>query len=155
MILLSADTNTITLLLFIYFDESATWGERWGWVEGVSRSVVLYVCCVDRCLIFHPFSFLPFCFQFFFDLWILIILFYLQSLLSAPWVVLILSILIHNQICTRNSFIVSTEMRRTMCHVLWSCWLQQSIVYLSSSRDLKWIWFYRFDAPSPFTKQCE
>ena len=45
MILLSADTNTLTLLLFIYFDESATWGERWGGVEGVSRSVVLEQKC--------------------------------------------------------------------------------------------------------------
>ena len=73
MILLAADTNTITLL-FLYILMKVLLGEGGGvgW-KGVPRSVVLCVCFVDRCLIFYPFSFLPFCCLFFFDLWILFI----------------------------------------------------------------------------------
>ena len=40
---------------------------------GVTRSLVLYVCFVDRCLSFCTFFFWPLCCQFFFDLRILII----------------------------------------------------------------------------------
>jgi hypothetical protein len=40
----------------------------------VTRSLVWYVCFVDRCLSFCPFSFDPMCCMFFFDKWILITL---------------------------------------------------------------------------------
>jgi hypothetical protein len=56
---------------------------------------------------------------------------YLQALLNAARIVCILSIFVHNQICTRNSFIISTKMNRTMCHMLWPLWLQPTIVYLA------------------------
>jgi hypothetical protein len=56
---------------------------------------------------------------------------YLQALLNAARIVFILSIFVQNQICTRNSFIISTKMNRTMCHMLWPLWLQPIIVYLA------------------------
>jgi hypothetical protein len=37
-----------------------------------TRSLVLCVCFVDRCLSFYTFSFWPLCCLFFFDIWILI-----------------------------------------------------------------------------------
>ena len=56
---------------------------------------------------------------------------YLRALLISARVVFMLSIFAQIQICTRNSFIISTKMNRTMCHMLWPLWLQQTIAYLA------------------------
>jgi hypothetical protein len=53
-------------------------------VVRVTRSLVLCVCFVDRCLSFCTFSFWPLCCLFFFDIQILITsLWYLQTLLTC------------------------------------------------------------------------
>ena len=105
-----------------------SWG---GGNGGVPRSLVLCVCVVDRGLIFYPLSFghCVVCSSSIKGFWLPHL--YLQALLNAARIVCILSIFVHNQICTRNSFIISTKMNRTMCHMLWPLWLQPTIVYLA------------------------
>ena len=97
--------------------------------EGERGVFLVCVCVVDRCLIFYPFSFGVVCSSSIKGFWLPFL--YLQALLNASRIVFILSIFVQNQICTRNSFTVSTKMSRTMCHMLWPLWLQQTIFYLA------------------------